>query len=531
MLKRASQMWLVVIVVAWFFDFLFWEKAVGISFPVFVSLALAGGFYVMWREGVRPAFSSLLLVLPLGYFTLMSAVRLELFTRFVDFSFTLGLMALLAVTFQGGRWLVYGPIDYAWGIIQLVGSTFSRGLLLLTQPRKIEDVPNGQAQITTSAWGRVLPVLRGLVIALPIVVFFAALLASADLVFSRYLRDLLDFLNLEDLPEYLWRAFYILLLAYLLAGVYLHALFNSRDEKLIGYEKPLLPSFLGMTESAIVLGGVDLLFAAFVAIQFRYFFGGQANIHIDGYTYAEYARRGFAELVAVAFFSLLLFLGLSTIADRRTRRQRGWFSGLGLALVALVLVILASAFQRLLLYEQAYGFTRLRAYTHVFIVWLGLLLLTLVGLDLVKKLRYFWLAGVVAALGFGLTLNSLNVDVFIARQNVARALSGEEFDASYLTGLSADVIPVLIDLHSAGSLPEELKDRLGGVIACYDARRKQDQTPYPWQSFHFSRQRAIQWLEAYQPVLEDFPAYKDDNGALYVKVNGEVHYCTWGEWD
>ena len=55
-----------------------------------------------------------------------------------------------------------------------------------------------------------------------------------------------------------------------------------------------------------MLTGVALLFAAFVLVQFRYFFGGAQNIGLQGFTFAEYARRGYGELMAVAFLSLLL---------------------------------------------------------------------------------------------------------------------------------------------------------------------------------------------------------------------------------
>ena len=141
-----------------------------------------------------------------------------------------------------------------------------------------------------------------------------------------------------------------------------------------------MPPFLGFTEATVVLGAVNLLFISFVFIQFQYFFGGQTNISVEGYTYAEYARKGFGELVAVAFFSLLLFLRLSAVVKRENVIQRWTLSGLGLLLVALVGVMLYSAFQRLVLYEAAYGFTRLRAYTHVFMIWLGVLLAILVVL-------------------------------------------------------------------------------------------------------------------------------------------------------
>ena len=106
----------------------------------------------------------------------------------------------------------------------------------------------------------------------------------------------------------------------------------ARDQKVLGF-----------TESAIVLGSVVILFVAFVVIQFQYFFGGQTNIGVAGYTYSEYARKGFGELVATGFFSLLLFLGLSTIVKRQTVAQHWIFSGLGMAMVILVGVMLLAA--------------------------------------------------------------------------------------------------------------------------------------------------------------------------------------------
>ena len=255
----------------------------------------------------------------------------------------------------------------------------------------------------------------------------------------------MKFFRIENLGQYIFRLIYILIGAYLLVGVYLHAIGPSRAEKLIGVEKPWLTPFLGWLEAVIVLGAVDLLFLFFVIVQFRYFFGGQTNIHIDGYTFAEYARRGFGELVAVAVISLMLFLGLSAITRRDTPRQRAIFSGLGIGLVVLVATILVSAFQRLLLYEAAYGFSRLRTYTHAFMVWVGILLLATVVLDLLGRLRGFALALVVVVVGFGLTISLINVDGLIVRQNVARAVAGWELDSGYLVGLSDDAVPALVD--------------------------------------------------------------------------------------
>ena len=89
----------------------------------------------------------------------------------------------------------------------------------------------------------------------------------------------------------------------------------------------------------------------------------------------------------MAFFSLFLLLGLGAITRRENNSQRRVFSGLGVVLVGLVIVMLISAYRRLVLYEMAYGFSRLRTYTHVFMIWLGLLLITVVFLEISRRER------------------------------------------------------------------------------------------------------------------------------------------------
>jgi hypothetical protein len=369
-------------------------------------------------------------------------------------------------------------------------------------------------------------VVRGILIALPIVAIFAALLSSADVVFGQRLEDFIKLFNLEKLPEYIFRLAYILVAAYALAGVFLHAASQSRDERLVGEGKQVVPQFLGFTEAAIVLGSVALLFVTFVFIQFQYFFGGQANIQIDGFTYSEYARRGFGELVAVAFFSLLLLLIASSITRRETELQRRIFSGLGIGIVALVVVILVSAFQRLLLYEAAYGFSRLRTYTHVFILWLALLLVAVAVLEILHRERMFALAALLASFGFVLSLGLMNVDGFIVRQNVERAVQGEPFDASYLTGLSTDAVPALSNLYQTGPLPASVKEGLGAALVCYQVQPGPNQDRPTWQSFHFSNAAAARILASLSPDLGNYRIEDGEWSSLVVTPSGEKYQCS-----
>ena len=522
------------IALGWAFDFLFWKKAPGINFALYVTLCLVIGILLLRAEGHRPSRNTQLLLPLISLFAAITFIRREPLTVFLSVVMTLFLMGLFAISFLSGRWPVYNLLDYLNGFLRLLGSMIARPLGFSAEVRK-ESSEMEQAEGRKMRASKVWPVVRGILIALPIVAIFASLLSSADVVFGQRVEEFIELFNLENLPEYIFRLVYILVFAYALAGIYLHAASKSKDERLVGEEKPVMPTFLGFTEATIVLGSVAALFAAFVFIQFQYFFGGQANIQIDGYTYSEYARRGFGELVAVAFFSLLLILSASSITRRESEIQRRVFSGLGIGIVVLVLVMLVSAFQRLLLYEAAYGFSRLRTYTHVFILWLALLLVAVVVLEILHRERAFALAAVIASLGFVLSLGIMNVDGFIVRQNISRALQGgdlkvsqtgrAEFDATYLSELSLDAVPALANAFQTKPLPASVQEGVGAALTCYSTEVNRDNEPLPWQSFNFSQANAERMLKSLESDLESYQVDDEDWNYLVITPSGEEYRC------
>ena len=502
MQSKPNRLWLAVIALAWVFDLLFWKHAPGISFSIYVLLTLAAGFILTRMEAVRAARAAVILLLPIGFFALVTFNRAEPFTLFAAHVFTLFLMALLVVTFVGGRWPLYSFADYVVNFARLIGSMAAQPVIFRGETK---ESPADTGEAAAGRPKRVWSVVRGVLIAIPIIVIFAALLSSADLIFADRLNQVVELFRLEKLPEYIFRLIYILIIAYVLAGVYLHAARKSTDSTLLGLDKPLFAPFLGFTEAAIVLGSVVALFAAFVVIQVQYFFGGEANITLAGYTYAEYARRGFGELVAVAFFSLLLYIGLSAITRRQTARQRNVFAGLGVALTLLVGVILLSAYDRLLLYEAAYGFTRLRTYTNVFLIWVGVLLVAVVVLDLLKRQRLFAFAMLMAALGFGLSLSLLNVDAFIAGHNIQRGMAGYDLDSGYLAQLSTDAVPVMTAYYQDPAVDRVTRESVGAALACINSFQDFPYQPEDWQSVNLSPWRASQ---AITPLLRDLQQYE-----------------------
>ncbi|MBW8011148.1 MAG: DUF4173 domain-containing protein [Chloroflexi bacterium] len=524
MLKKTNSLFISALALGWIFDYLFWKKPPGINFAIFTALCLATGFALARGEGIQAAHRTLWLLIPITFFAVMSLIRGEPLTTFLNRILTLLFMAILASTFRGGRWLVYSLGDYLTRISSLIFSSLWRPADMLVTPRDSESTQKKRFL----NWKNIFAVVSGLILAFPVIIIFTALLSSADPIFSQSVGDFLDIFFIEDFTEYIFRMIMILFAGYLLAGVYIHAINKSDDENLPSDGKPRLSPFLGFTEATIVLGSVVALFFSFVLIQIRYFFGGIVNIAIDGFTYAEYARRGFFELVAVAFFSLLLFLSLSLITKRAGKRQQ-IFSGLGITLFVLVGVMLVSAFQRLNLYEQAFGFSRLRTYTHTFIFWLGALLLTVVLIELSKRQRAFALAALAAIVGFTTSLNLLNVDAFIAKQNVTRLEEGKLLDIAYLASLSEDVVPTLSYLFASANEQEEdtVIENIAGALACHAALNNNYENDLPWQAFHLADFRAAsRWDDlSSESGFRTYLAEKNEDGDWFVDVGNEEILC------
>lgn len=501
-LKKPLALLVTAVLLGWLFDFLFWKQQLpAVNFTIYVNVCLAAGLAWLISEGELPKLHTHILYPVIGLLAIVACIRLEPLTVLLSILFTLGFAAVFVISYPGRNWLKFGVVDYIISAIHLMASFFAGGLIYLMEARAAKKERSVRQERFRSAW----PVLRGILLALPILVVLTALLISADLIFSQRMENLVNTFRLERLPEYIFRTSYVMVLALFLAGLLLHAAGRSPVER-IEIQKPAAPSpFLGFTETMIVLGSVALLFAAFVSIQLQYFFGGEKNIDLAGYTYAEYARRGFGELLAVAVIVLLLLLGLGLVSRRESARQRVSFAAMGTTVVGMVLVILASAYQRLTLYEAAYGFSRYRTFTHVFMIWLAILLVALIILEITQRQQRFLLLATLAALGFTVTLSIMNVDGFIAHRNVQRALDGEKLDVAYLETLSDDAVPTLVDEFQAAQ-DAQLKDRLGEVLAYYDCARARQNRESSWRSFHFSHAQAQEALDSIAPELEKYRA-------------------------
>ena len=288
-------------------------------------------------------------------------------------------------------------------------------------------------------WRRGLPVVIGIVIALPLLLIFGGLLALADPVFASWLRALAPM----RLPVLISHLVLIVFFAWITAG-YLRGVLLRPPLDLPAVWQPRRAP-VGARELGVALWAVNLLFLAFVMAQFRYFFGGSHEVMVThGLTYAAYARQGFFALFAVAALVgplLLVMAELQKYSDA-PRSSRLAFRVPARVMLGLVFIIMASALARMRFYEQAYGLTERRMYATLFMFWLGAVLFWL-AITVLRGRRGF-LAGVFASgLVLAWALPVMNPAGLVARVDLARAARGQKMDAGYLAGLGPDAMPVL----------------------------------------------------------------------------------------
>ncbi|MBT2224838.1 DUF4153 domain-containing protein [Nonomuraea sp. NEAU-A123] len=332
---------------------------------------------------------------------------------------------------------------------------------------------------------RILPMLTALGITAVLLLVFGLLFASADAVFATYLERLTTTPDwAESVPL---RIFLFVVGAVLLAAVVLVALRPVVD--------PVGPEVkFAVTRSIwlVPLTAVNLLFAAFVAVQITALFGGNAWVlKTAGLTYAEYARQGFFQLVIVSLF----VLGIVAVAGgllRTERRERWLLAGQLGVLCALTMVVLASALHRMDLYTDAYGLSRLRLSVQATVWWLGALLalVMLAGAARLLGRGSGWLPRtIVLVTGLGLGAFAIvNPDLQVAQTQVeVRGVA--KLDADYLGDLGAEAVPAL------DRLPEPQRSCVLADVVAANGLNRAD----AWNGWNLARSQARELL-AKRPV-------------------------------
>ncbi|MGW5680348.1 DUF4153 domain-containing protein [Nonomuraea sp. NPDC003754] len=402
--------------------------------------------------------------------------------------------ALVAmVTVRDADWLLPLLLATAGGLGAIAVSGAGRGWLALIRggisvALAVFPVPwflAGPLK-TLTVRRRVMPQVAALAITAVLLAVFGLLFASADKVFASFLDRLFtapDWVGTLPLRVFVFAVF-----AVLMSATVLVAMRPVAD--------PVSPSFrtrLNRSLWVVPLTGLNLLFAAFVAVQVTALFGSNAwLLRTTGLTYADYARQGFFQLMIVSVF----VLAIVAVASSVVRAERGdrWALGILLGvLCAFTLVILVSAMHRLDLYTDAYGLSRLRASVAATIWWLGAVFAVVLVAGGVRLAggRSAWLPRTIVMItGIGVLAFAVwNPDLRVAETQV-EVRGVERIDQDYVGDLGAEAVPAL------DRLPEPLRSCVLADVVRVNGLAEPD----PWNGWNLARAEARDLL-ARHPVL------------------------------
>lgn len=413
--------------------------------------------------------------------------------------------------------------------------------------------------VKQSGWTKhLLAVLRGLMIAAPLVFIFGALFVAADAVFEGIVERTFKIVPETLISHLALTGFLTWITAGYLRGAIIDHFSRAKkaDETFAGIKENIKPPqalsvtdikdeesspvdtpkpeekpteekknwqwqtidntflprafTLGAIETSIILGLLNLLFLSFVVIQVPYLFGGMNLVQsTPDFKLAEYARRGFGELVVVAALVLPILLFSHWLLRKDQPANEKIYRVLAGIQIALLFVIMLSAAQRLLLLtgNLGYGLTTTRFYPMAFMVWLALVFIWFTLTVLRNSREQFawgslWLA--IFVLG---ALHIFNPDEYILRTNVRLMREGRTFDAHYnVVELSDDAIPALLE-----TMPQMSFDEQCGIKWSLERRVKNANADnQDFRSWNFSRWRARNALQSENLNRENCPSYTNN---------------------
>lgn len=496
-------------------DVLLRQTPWGLNVLLFNLAFAAGLLFLLWRHAPeRLTVQTYALLGAQVFFASMFVWRDAIELRVAD---TFAIIAILGVQFLPTLKIsakIAGVFQYAIGVVwAALNSLFASGALLGMDIR--------WSQLPADGWRRhAFAVLRGVVIALPLLLIFGGLFMAADAVYEGWIKSVLN----VDFENLITHGLLFALFAWLTAGYFRGSIFagtsvateavlsviateasGSSESKVDRFraesgehpvtlpdsktvvehintpdanqESPdndaqaattaqestektsawswakidntIVPGFtLGTVEVGVILGLINLLFLSFVIVQVPYLFGGMELVqNTPDFKLAEYARRGFGELVAVSALVLPMLLAGHWLIKKERPFAETLFRILGGIQIALLFVIMASAVQRLVLLtgNLGYGLTTVRLYPLIFMTWLAIVFVWFC-LTVQRGARQYFAWGALwsAFLVLGAT-HVLNPDEFIVKHNLALMREGREFDANYIGDLSDDALPALFN--------------------------------------------------------------------------------------
>ena len=298
---------------------------------------------------------------------------------------------------------------------------------------------------------KILPAFVGIIVCLPLIAVVIILLMSADWAFENFISRVFDFITIESIIIYTGQFIIGIPVAFYLYGLIYGNVKGRYADKITAESVDRAAKIIKIAPEITIysmLTMFNIIYLIFFAVQAAYLFSAFGGNLPETFTYAEYARRGFFELCAVAGINLgILIVSHLTLKKEHGEEEPKMLQVEITIISVLTIFLIATALSKMVMYINAYGLTQLRVFTS----WFMILLLFIFAMICVRQFKKFNLVKFVTA-GFILMFMALsygNVDGLIARYNISRCEAGtlSIFDIDMINGLSDAAVPHIYDMY------------------------------------------------------------------------------------
>ncbi|MBM7584084.1 hypothetical protein JOC86_000621 [Bacillus pakistanensis] len=446
----------------------------GVSHPIFLFVFFVIIFWRIRNHSINNKQIGFLLFIciwsiSLGYFLYSNTIFFVLNILILPI-----MVALFLMIMTMPKKVVWYKLQFIGYYVQILLIPFKYiGDLLKVLSNKLQSKLNNNEHKTIKK------IVHGLLISVPIILIATILLVSADHQFASLLGEIPNYLLKIDIED-TFRLVYVLMIG---LGIFLFvgSLLNySIVPKTVEAKIENRWDSITIITVLIVLNSLYVLFAA---VQFQYLFNDSL---VSGMTFSQYARRGFFELITV---SILNWTILITVIKYQNRDGlRSLVQVMLSLLIVMTGIILYSAFIRMQLYEEVYGYTILRVLAHSFMIFLAIILVyTFIKVWITRlSLIHFYFITAILYISF---LNVWDIDGWIVGKNLDRYERTGKIDIHYISGLSYSGTLGLVELYKQNPNIPELKQVLEWKKE--DIRMNKDH----WQSYNITGEKAKRALQ------------------------------------
>lgn len=352
----------------------------------------------------------------------------------------------------------------------------------------------------------------GFLCAVPVLTIVLPLLVSSDAAFESLFKSISEDILIWTLK---------LALGILISPIIFSYFFSNRNYKdNLNFKNRLSSNKIDGLYAVSFLASISFCYLVYLFSQLAYIFSGLRGILPEEFTVAQYARRGFFEISAIAVINFLI-MGSSLLFIKRTSSKKDkiircflWFIGV------FTMLLIITAIAKMVLYIGSFGMTELRILTSVFLVFLFAICIVFLLRSLTPKITILRPA-IVVALVLLTTLGFVGTNRFVSAYNTKAYISGKletvDIDAMSESGYVSAKYLIELEKHLAenekenGASNAQYNEAVHYLIEVFDNMYDIDKKgkyhragKFSIESFNFEKELAYKYFDEYLKENPEF---------------------------